>query len=402
MSRFPALENREFRRYFSGQAIALIGGFAYNVGMGWLAFRLTGSVALLGAIGFAQLAPTLFLSPVAGMLADRYSRRKILIGLLASVALLGALLSLLTATGHVDANVLLVMATLRGIAFACEIPVRHAFLGDLVPDRKLLPNAVALHSSALNTARFIGPAVGGLLIGSFGEATCFMLHPVLLMATLYQLLRIRTVETPHPTASTTSFVKQYLDGWRFAFSDPTIARLLLAIFLMGFGIGPYAHLMPAAVAELYGKHPELVGFFLSAAGVGAMVAAISMAARRGSQHLSLIALVGNLAAAVGLLMFSRSSWMSVSVVGMVLVGGGVIGQAIATNITIQTSVPDDKRGRVLAIYTAMFLGATPFGSLAFGQLGHSIGAGNALLAGALISMLGVVLTAVRMRESGAV
>jgi predicted MFS family arabinose efflux permease len=336
------------------------------------------------------------------MLADRYSRRKILIGLLTSVALLGALLSLLTATGHVDANVLLIMATLRGIAFACEIPVRHAFLSDLVPDRAVLPNAVALHSSALNTARFIGPAVGGLLIGSFGEATCFMLHPILLIATLYQLLRIRTVETPHPSAGSTSFMQQYLDGWRFAFSDPTIARLLVAIFLMGFAVGPYAHLMPAAVAEIYGKHPELVGFFLSAAGVGAMVAAISMAVRRGSQHLSLIALGGNLAAAVGLLMFSRSSWMTVSIIGMVLVGGGVIAQAIATNITIQTSVPNDKRGRVLAIYTAMFLGATPFGSLAFGQLGQSIGAGNALLAGGLIAMAGVVLTAFRMRESGAV
>jgi hypothetical protein len=229
-----------------------------------------------------------------------------------------------------------------------------------------------------------------------------MLHPVLLMATLFQLLRIRTVEAPHPTAGTTSFMQQYLEGWRFAFSDPTITRLLLAIFLMGFAVGPYAHLMPAAVAEIYGKHPELVGFFLSAAGVGAMVAAISMAARRGSQHLSLIALGGNLAAAVGLLMFSRSSWMTASIIGMVLVGGGVIAQAIATNITIQTSVPNDKRGRVLAIYTAMFLGATPFGSLAFGQLGQSIGAGNALLAGGLIAMAGVVLTAFRMRESGAV
>ncbi|RPH46688.1 MAG: MFS transporter, partial [Burkholderiales bacterium] len=190
--RFPALAHREFRRYFTGQAIALVGGFAHNVAMAWLAYRLTGSVAVLGVLGFAQAAPTFFVSPIAGLLADRYPRRRMLIGLLAAVALLGLVLAALTATGWVTPTVLVAVALLRGLAFAFEIPIRNAFLADIVPERASLPNAVALHSSALNTARFIGPAIGGLLIAAVGEAACFLLHPLTLTATLVQLLRIRT------------------------------------------------------------------------------------------------------------------------------------------------------------------------------------------------------------------
>jgi MFS family permease len=397
MSRFPALRHRGFRRYFVGQSIALVGGFAHNLAMAWLAYRLTGSVAVLGAVGFAQLAPALVVSPVAGLLADRYPRRRMLIGLLSAVAALGLLLALLTWTGHVDATVLIVAAALRGLAFACEIPIRHAFLGDLVPDREALPNAVALHSTALNTARFIGPAIGGLLIGSAGEAACFLLHPLTLTATIVQLMRIRTSEAHAGRRPEGSFVARYLEGWRHAFADPTIARMLVGVFALGFGVGPYVHLMPAAVAELHGVHPELVGMFVSSAGVGAMVAAMALAVRRGSAHLPVIAVAGNLAAAVGLAVFSRSGWIPLAAAGMVLVGLGTIAQAASTNMTIQKRVADDRRSRVLAIYTAMFIGATPVGSLFFGWVGQAIGAADALLAGALVAGAGAAFTASRMR-----
>ncbi|MBK8764330.1 MAG: MFS transporter, partial [Burkholderiaceae bacterium] len=378
MTRFPALEHPQFRRYFIGQSIALIGGFAYNVALAWLAFRLTGSVAVLGVVGFASLAPALIVSPFAGLLADRYPRREMLIGLLGFVAVLGIALAALTALGWMNATVLIVVAFVRGMAFAFEIPIRHAFLVDLITDRAVLPNAVALHSTALNTARFIGPAVGGLLIGWVGEAACFLLHPITLTATLIQLLRIRTVPQP-PRKSGGSFFGDFVEGWRYAFNDPVIARMLAGVFALGFGVGPYVHLMPAAVAELFGAHPELVGLFISSAGAGAMIAAITLAARRGSRHLQRIALAGNLSAVIGLAAFSRSSWMPLSIAGMLLVGLGVITQAVTTNMTIQKRVDDDKRGRVMAIYTAMFIGATPLGSLFFGQVGQWTGASGALL-----------------------
>ena len=397
MTRFPALEHPQFRRYFIGQSIALIGGFAYNVALAWLAFRLTGSVAVLGVVGFASLAPALIVSPFAGLLADRYPRREMLIGLLGFVAVLGIALAALTALGWMNATVLIVVAFLRGMAFAFEIPIRHAFLVDLITDRAVLPNAVALHSTALNTARFIGPAVGGLLIGWGGEAACFLLHPITLTATLIQLLRIRTVPQP-PRKSGGSFFGDFVEGWRYAFNDPVIARMLAGVFALGFGVGPYVHLMPAAVAELFGAHPELVGLFISSAGAGAMIAAITLAARRGSRHLQRIALAGNLSAVIGLAAFSRSSWMPLSIVGMVLVGLGVITQAVTTNMTIQKRVHDDKRGRVMAIYTAMFIGATPLGSLFFGQVGQWTGASGALLGGAMLGLAGALLTAWRMRS----
>lgn len=396
-ARFPALGHLQFKRYFIGQSIALIGGFAHSVAMSWFAFRLTGSVALLGVLGFASLSPAIVISPLAGLLADRYPRRQMLIGLLSFVSFLGILLTVLTLAGWVNATVLIGIAFLRGIAFAFEIPIRHAFLVDLIDDRAVLPNAVALHSTALNTARFIGPAIGGVMIAGFGEAACFMLHPLMLTATLVQLLRIETI--PQSTARPVgSFRAQFVEGWRYAFADAVIGRMLVGVFVLGFGIGIYANLMPAAVSELYGAHPELVGMFISAAGAGAMASAMSMAARRGSRNLSKIALGGNIAAVLGLAVFSKSGWMPLSIAGMFLVGLGIIAQAVATNMTIQKRVPDDKRGRVLAIYTAMFIGATPIGSLFYGQLGQWIGASASLFSGALLGLAGVLWTWWRMRR----
>lgn len=397
MGRFPALAHLQFRRYFIGQAIALVGGFAHGMAMAWLGYRLTGSVAVLGLIGFASLAPALVVSPFAGLLADRYPRRTMLIALLSLVAVLGLLLAGLTAMGWVSTGVLIAIAVLRGTAFAMEIPIRSAFLVDLISDRAVLPNAVALHSTALNTARFLGPALGGVLIARFGEAACFLLHPLLLLATLVQLWRIEAKTTSHAKPGG-SYLSQFLEGWRFAFADKVIARMLVGVFILGFAIGPYTHLMPAAVAQLFGAHPELVGLFLASAGVGAMVSSISMAARRSSRNLPVIALAGNVSAAVGLLLFSLSHWLAASVLGMVLVGMGVIIQALCTNTSIQQRVDDDKRGRVLALYTAMFVGSTPLGSLLAGQWGLVVGAAGTLTTGALIGLAGAFLTAWRMRK----
>jgi MFS family permease len=399
MSRFPALAHRDFRLYFIGQSISLVGGFAHGVAISWLGYKLTGSVAVLGALGFVQLAPALIVSPIAGLYADRYPRRRLLTIMLTTVALLGIVLAVLAATGWITATQLMIVAALRGVVFACEIPVRHAFLGDLVRDRSVLPNAVALHSSALNTARFIGPALGGLLIGSLGEAACLMLHPIALLATLIQLQRIRTDDTREPARAGASFLSQYFEGWRHSFSDRTISQMLIGVFLLGFGVGPYNALMPATVAELHGAHPELIGIFLSCAGLGAMSASLSLAARRGTMNLRNLALAGNCAAGLGLLLFCSTAWIPAAIVGMVLVGFGTISQAVSTNITIQQNVTDAMRGRVLSIYTAMFMGAMPIGSLFFGQLGQWIGAANAQRAGALLALSSAALTLWWLRTS---
>lgn len=395
-ARFPALRHLQFRRYFIGQSISLVGGFAHSVAIAWYAFKITGSVALLGVLGFAALAPTLFASPIAGLLADRYPRRQMLIALLLFVAASGLLLSALTWLEMATPAVLIAIAFFRGIAFACEVPIRHAFLLDLIDDRSVLPNAVALHSTALNTARFVGPAIGGLMLGQFNEALVFLLHPVLVSATLVQLLRIRTVkrESHKPVGG---FLDQFIEGWRYAFADPVIGRMLIAVFALGFGIGPYTYLMPAAVDELHGAHPELVGLFVSCAGAGAMMVSMTLAAKRGNRDLQKVALFGNLSAVIGQAAFSLTGWMPISIAGMFLVGLGIIAQAVATNMTIQTRAPDDKRGRVLALYTTAFMGATPLGSLFLGLVGKFTGAAAAMLVGAVLGGLGAAVMLWRRR-----
>ena len=395
--RFPALRHVQFRRYFIGQAIAMTGGFASNVAMAWLAYRMTGSVALLGLLGFAQLAPSIVVSPIAGMLGDGGSRRQILMAILGFVALTGLVLAALTATEQITPALLLVLAATRGVAFACEIPLRNALIGDMVRDRAVLPNAVALHSTALNSARFAGPAIGGVLIGAWGEAACFLLHPITLVAVLVQLARIRTQPPESPPRARESFVRTYVDGWRYALSDPTIGPMLLGVFALGFGVSPYTHLMPAAVSAHFGAHPELVGLFLSVSGIAALVGAVSMAAAGARRSYGRLALAGNVAAAAGLALFATTGSVLVASLGMVLVGLGSNVQAMSTNITIQLTVPEHRRAQVMSIYTAMFIGALPLGSLFFGWVGQSIGAPGALLAGAALAAAGVLLTAARAR-----
>lgn len=395
MSRFPALAEPLFRRYFAGQAVALVGGFAHNVALGWLAWRLSGSTFVLGVVGFALLAPMVVVSPVAGLYADRHPRRKLLLIVLGAVCAQCLLLAVLTFGGWVDSGVLIAVALLRGLLFAWEIPVRHAFLAELVRNRQLLPNAVALHSSAFNGARFVGPAIGGLIIGIVGEAWCFLLHALTLCVVLWQIWRIQPIEAARSGAAK-SFAREYAEGWRHAFGDPVIVRLLGAIFVLGFAVAPYAQLMPALVTQRFGAHPEWVGWFLSAAGFGAMSAALLLAMGHGAGRLPQVAVAGHGIAAVGLLGFTLSPWLAPAMAGMVLVGLGTIAQAASTNMQIQQRVPDALRGRVMAIYTAVFLGAMPFGCLVFGRLGEAIGAAQSLRWGALLALAGMGLSAWRL------
>ena len=395
MSRFPALAHRNFRLYFIGQAVALVGGFAHAVAISWLAYRLSHSAAVLGLVGFATTVPTLIVSPIAGVLGDRFPRRRVIMVVLSAVALQCLVLAFLTWQQWISAAGVVRIALLRGVLFAIEIPARHALLGELVPDRTALPNAVALHSSALNTARFIGPAIGGVLIAATSEVACFLLHALTLTASIAQLSRIQLTPSHH-AASQASILAQLKQGLQYAFGHPTIRILLFAIFVVGFSTAPYSHLMPAAVAELYAAHPELVGMFLSAAGFGAMSAALMLALRRSTRHLPQTILAASVCAGAGLLLFSLSSIVALSLLGMAMVGFGTIAQAASTNMIIQSVVDEDKRGRVMAIYTAMFLGAVPLGSLLLGQLGDWLGTARALALGGASCLCGAAYYARKM------
>jgi MFS family permease len=396
--RFQALSHRNFRLYFIGQSVTLIGGFAHAVALSWLAYRLSQSSAVLGLVGFASTVPALVVSPVAGVFGDRFSRRKLIMTVLGSVMTLNLLTALLVWRQWIDVSGIVAIALVRGVLFAVEIPTRHALLSELVEDRAALPNAVALHSSALNAARFVGPAVGGVLIGAFGEVSCFLLHAATLAVGLGQLARIRTVRHAH-AGSRDPVLAQLSQGVRYAFSHPTIRLLLTALFVVGFTTSPYSHLMPGAVAERHAAHPELVGWFLSSAGLGATAAAVMLAFRRSTRRLPDLILAATVCAGLGLLLFSVSTTLVWSTIGMAMVGFGTIAQASGSNMIIQSVVDEDKRGRVMALYTAMFLGAMPLGSLTLGTLGEAIGAAHALGLGAIGCLAGAVHFALRLRRS---
>lgn len=405
MARLQALAHPNFRRYFAGQAVSLVGGFAHQVALTWLAYRLTGSAAVLGLVGFASTAPTLVVSPLAGVLADRFPRRQLVMGVLAGVVLQCLVLSLLTWLDRISAAGLIAIALIRGTLFAIEIPVRHALLGELVDDKSALPNAVALHSSALNGARFVGPAIGGALVAWGSEIWCFLLNAATLSVALWQLSRIRTRHVPKPGHAGEPVLAQLRAGFRYTFAHPLIRALLTALFVVGLTIGPYSHLMPGAVADRFEARPELVGLFLSSAGVGALAAALMLASRRSTRGVDLVTVVASACSGLGLLAFSLSSWVPLSMLGIAMVGFGNIAQAAGSNMLIQQSAEDAMRGRVMALYTVMFIGAMPLGSLAIGLLAEAIGTARALTLAAILCLAGSVRHALgirRLRRDGRV
>jgi MFS family permease len=388
MSRLGALAHRNFRHYFVGQTVSLIGGFAHHVALSWLAWRLTHSAAVLGVVGFASTAPALVISPLAGVLSDRLPRKPLLMAVLSGVLVQCLLITGLMALEFLGPATLVAIALLRGVLLALEIPVRHALIAELVDDRAVLPNAVALHASALNAARFVGPAVGGALIAAAGEVWCFVLNAATLSFALWQIGRIPTRASHGGARSGEPLGRQLQAGLRYAFEHRLIRMLLIALFAVGLTTGPYASLMPGAVAELYSARPELVGLFLSAAGMGALAAALILATRRSTRGVASMTVVASFSAAAGLLLFSLSSWVVLSILGMILVGFGNIAQAAGSSMLIQQHTEDAMRGRVMSIYTAMFVGAMPLGSLAFGLVAEHTGTARAMTCASLLCLAG--------------
>lgn len=394
---YPALSHRNFRLYFVGQAISLVGGFAHHVALAWLAYRISGSAAVLGLVGFASSIPTAFIAPFAGVLGDRFARKQVLMIVLTLASAQSLALAAIMAFGWENVTWIVVLAVLRGLIFACEIPVRHAFLSELVDDRKHLPNAIALHSTALNAARFVGPALGGVLIAAIGEMFCFLLNAASILVVVYMLALTRpTVAERHSTTATPWQLLK--EGATYAFGSPAIRQLLFAISIVGFALAHYAQLMPAAVSELLHARPELVGTLLASAGAGSMVAAAVLASRKDVRGLARWIFGATCLSALGMTVFAFSPWPALSLVAMFVLGFGIITHAASTNMILQSIVDDDKRSRVMAIYSASFIGAAPMGALFFGFVGERIGMANALLVGSTLAALGALMFSLRLPQ----
>jgi MFS family permease len=376
-TRFRALQHRNFQLFFAGQLTSLIGTWMQSTAQLWLVYQLTHSVALLGVFGFANQIPILVLASVGGYVGDRYNRHLGVIWTQTASMILAFVLAALTLTHLIQVWHLILIAFLVGIVNAFDVPIRQAFLVQMV-GKEDLPNAIALNSSIFNGARVVGPAIAGFAIAWIHEGWCFFLNGVSFVAVILALLamRIAKTEAKPPEGSP---LRNFLEGFRFAMSDlPIRSTLLLLSVLSLFGL-QYSVFLPVFARDVLHREARGFGLLMSSAGVGAVLGALQFAARTSYKGMARWIAAMSTICALALIAFSRSQVFWVSAVVLFVVGFTATSQMAATNTTVQNRVPDRLRGRIMAVYATMFMGVQPIGSLIAGGIAKRIGAPDTLM-----------------------
>jgi MFS family permease len=377
-----ALASRNYRLFFSGQSVSLVGTWITRVATSWLVYRLTGSVLLLGIVGFCGQIPTLLLAPFAGVLVDRWNRHRILVVTQALSLVQSVALAALTLGGVITVTHVLLLQIAQGIINAFDTPARQAFVSEMVEDRADLPNAIALNSSMVNGSRIVGPSIGGLVIAAVGEGWCFALDAVSYLAVIASLLAMRLAPRSIPPR-TTGLREELATGFRYVAGFAPVRSALLLLSLVSVMGMPYTVLMPAISANVLHGGPNTLGFLMTASGVGALGGALFLASRRSVLGLGRAIAVAAMTFGAGLVAFSLSRSLWLSLVLLPLVGAGMMITMAATNTIIQTIVREELRGRVMAFYTMAFLGTAPIGSLVAGLAADRIGPQRTIMLGGL-------------------
>ena len=376
-----ALRHRNFQLFFSGQLISLIGTWMQTIAQSWLVYRLTGSPLLLGTAGFASQFPVFLVAPLGGIAADRFNRQRLVIATQISSMILAAILAVLTLTGVVEVWHIFVLAALLGVVNAFDIPARQSFLVDMVGKEDLM-NAIALNSSMFNGARIVGPAISGILVARIGEGWCFFANSVSYIAVITGLLLMR-VERPSRLAPSGPAVARLIEGFQFARNTAPIRALLLLLGLVSLVAMPYSVLMPLFADRVLHGGARGLGILMGATGVGALLGALTLATRSGVRGLGRWVAFSCGGFGIGLVLFSLSRTFWLSAMLLLPVGFCMMLQMSSSNTLIQAMVPDELRGRVMALYTMMFMGMAPFGSLFAGALAHRLGAPLTVSIGAM-------------------
>jgi len=394
-----AFKYRNYRLFFGGQCISLIGTWMQSVALSWLVYRLTGSPLLLGITGFAAQAPSLLMAPLSGPAADLFDRRKILI-LTQILSMLQSLaLALLVLYGSPRVWQLIALAAVLGFINAFDMPARQSFIVELVEKREDLANAIALNSSMFNSARLIGPSIAGICIAAFGEGVCFLANALSYTAVIFALLAMRL----SPARATGSGKKRggFKEGLRYAFGFPPIKYLMLMVAAGSLLGMPYAVLMPAYVREILHGGPRTLGFIMACSGAGALLGALRLAGRRHPAGLERGIPFFTGIFGLGLLAFSFSTNVALSAVLIAFASFGMISFMASANTVIQTLVEDDKRGRVMALYSLSFMGMAPFGSLLAGWTASRIGVVHTMMLNGLFLLAATMLFVLKLREISA-
>lgn len=381
-----ALGQRNFRIYFIGQSASLVGTWMQQIALAWLVYRLSGSPFMLGLATFTGNIPILFLAPFGGVWADRFDRRRAMMLTQALSLLQAAVLAGLTFAGHVEVWHLLLAAAFLGIVNAFDTPLRQAFLLEMVGSRAHLPNAIALNSLMMNASRLVGPALAGAVLAAAGEAWCFLLNAASYLAMLAALaaMRLTVMRVPEIDQDWLAGLREALRfAWRFAPSR----HLIGLVALISFVATPYAALMPVFARDLLGGDAGTLGLLVGAAGAGAMAGVLYLAGRRGTAGLERVTALAAASAGVGLVLFSRSATLWLSLCLLPLVGFGIITVAASANTILQLVAPEAMRGRLVSLHIAAFLGVMPVGALVFGLLAERCGAPATVAAGGMLCLL---------------
>jgi MFS family permease len=391
-----ALRHRNFRLFFGGQSISLIGTWMTRIATAWLVYRLTKSALLLGTVSFAGQIPTFLLAPFAGVLVDRLNRRTVLIWTQALAMLQSLALAALTLSHIVTIREILLLSIFQGIINSFDMPGRQAFMVQMVEDRNDLSNAIAINSSMVNLARLIGPSLAGIVIAATNEGWCFLIDGISYIAVIISLVLMR-VHLAAVRRAATSITEELREGWTYVSTFIPIRSILLLFALVSLMGMPYVVLMPIFAAQVLHGGAHTLGFLMGAAGVGALVSALSLVLRKSVRGLLKMLPIAAASFGTGLFLFGLSHAVWLSLLLMVVVGFGMMQGLTASNTIIQTLVPEDKRGRIMSYYTAAFVGMAPFGSLLAGALAHWIGAPHTVMLTGSCCVVGAARFATRLK-----
>ncbi len=392
---FRALHHRNYRLFFGGQSVSLIGTWMQQLAMSWLTYRLTHSTVLLGVVGFSSLIPSFLLAPFAGVLIDRWERYRVMIITQILAMIQAVVLALLVLTGMITVWHIIILSTLLGIINSVDNPVRHALIIDLVESKEDLSNAIALSASMFNVARLVGPSIAGVLISLVGEGVCFLINALSFIAVIISLLSMKVISKERKMHRT-PFWQDIREGFAYAFGFPPIRYILMLIAWTSLVGMSYNVLMPVFARDILHGGAHTFGFLMAGTGCGALIGSIYLATRKSVLNLERILVITSLLFGIGLILLSLSHVDWVALIFMMLIGFGMISQFAGCNTILQTIVEEDKRGRVMSLFIMTSIGTIPFGSLLAGSIAQVVGTPQTIRISGLLCIFGAVMLAVRL------
>lgn len=388
----PAFKSKNYRLYFGGQGLSLIGTWMTQVATIWLVYQLTDSALLLGIVGFLGQIPSFFMAPFGGVLVDRFNRHRILVITQILAMIQSLALAALALTGIINIWQIIFLSIFQGFINAFDAPARQALVPEIVERKEDLANAIALNSSLVNGGRLIGPSIAGLLIATVGAGVCFLIDGISYIAVIAALLAMK-LKPKNIAVKAANPLQRLKEGFSYAFGFPPIRAILLLLALFSLMGMPYTILMPIFATKILHGGPQTLGFLMAASGVGALIGAIYLSSRQSVLGLGKVIAFSPAILGIGLIIFSLSRVLWLSLLIMLLIGFGAILQIASSNTVLQTIIEDDKRGRIMSLWAMAFIGIVPIGNLCAGVLASRIGAPNTLIIGGSFCILGSLLFA---------